>query len=269
MPNSNLAFGIDLSKWNTSTDGKKKVNFNTIAAHDPEVTFIAMRAGISWGYQDPWFNYYFTEAGRIDRVRMPYHVIFPGELASPQMDNFFRIMGEIDYSTTPLVLDLELHHNQSISTITKTTADCVRILTKRTDRIPIIYSRTTWINQFVQVSSLPPVHWWLAQYRWPLPSPAYTPEFTSPPRPLPRGVPTWLIHQTASRGKSIGAAAMRFMDYNRFNGSKNELLKFAGRKPVEPVICPVDFQPCDRASLRAQEGRGNLRNGNVRMNGER
>ena len=53
MSNENNAFGIDISRWNTSADGKKKVNFDTIAAHHPEVSFIAMRSGVSWGYQDP------------------------------------------------------------------------------------------------------------------------------------------------------------------------------------------------------------------------
>ncbi len=246
MPNSDFAFGIDLSRWNTSADGKKKVNFNTIAAHDPEVTFIAMRAGISWGYQDPWYSYYFAEAGRINRVRMPYHVLFPAQPAQSQMDNFFRIVGDIDYSITPLVLDLELDHGQTVTTITKTTADSVKIITNRTGRIPLIYSRTSWVNQFLHVPSLPPVHWWLAQYRWPVPAPLYTPEYPCPPNPLPRGVPAWLIHQTASRGKSIGAAAMRFMDYNRFNGSKIDLLKFIGIKPQEPIICPIDRHLCPR-----------------------
>ena len=39
----------------------KNVNFDTIAAHDPFVSFIGIRVGISWGYQDPWFNFYFSE----------------------------------------------------------------------------------------------------------------------------------------------------------------------------------------------------------------
>ena len=253
MPNTDYAFGIDLSKWNTSQDGQKKVDFDTIAAHDPEVTFISMRAGISWGYQDPWYSFYFEEAGRIGRVRMPYHVIYPAQPAARQMDNFFRIMGEIDFTVTPLVLDLELHHGQTVTTITRTTAECVRILTSRTGRIPIIYSRTTWVNQYLHVPSLPPVHWWLAQYRCALPWPAYTPEYPSPPNPLPRGVTTWLMHQTANRGKSIGAAAMHFMDYNRFNGSKADLLMFVGLPQQEPVICPLDGLPCAAVKLVAVE----------------
>lgn len=254
MPNSELAFGIDLSKWNTSADGRRKVDFDAIAAHQPRVAFIGMRAGISWGYQDPWYAYYFQEAARIDRVRLPYHVLFPGQPAQAQMDNFFRILGEIDFSTVPLVLDLELDHGQTVGRITQTTADCLRILTSRTGRTPIIYSRAEWVNRFLRAAALPPAYWWLAQYRFSLPFPLYTPEYPSPPT-LPGGVTTWDFHQTSQRGKSIGAAAMHYMDYNRFNGSEEGLRAFAGLvEPPTPVTCPLDDQPCSGGKYRADVG---------------
>ena len=245
MPNTNLAFGIDLSRYNTSADGKLKPDFDIIAAHKPEVVFIAMRASISWGYQDPWFSYYFSEATRINRVRLAYHVLFPGESPSVQMDNFFRILGDIDLEYTPLVLDLELHHNHTVNTITKCTSEAVKIIKERSGRIPFIYSRAGWINQYVKVSDLPPVHWWLAQYRWSRPYPLFTLEYESPPA-LPSGVSTWTIHQTANRGASIGAKAMHYMDYNRWNGTKLDVYNFIGQSYHEPLICPIDHQPCPR-----------------------
>ncbi|KUK92350.1 MAG: Lysozyme M1, partial [Anaerolineaceae bacterium 46_22] len=217
---------------------------------DPEVSFIAMRSGVSWGYQDPWFPFYMAEAKRINRVRLAYHVLFPGENPISQMDNFFKILGDIDYQKVPLVLDLELDHGQSKRRITDTTADAVNIIIKRTGTKPFIYSRASWINQFLIVSELPPVYWWLAQYRWPLPYPLFTPEYPTPPT-LPAslhsssGVTTWTIHQTANRGASIGAKAMHFMDYNRFNGTKDQLLKFAGHAQ-QPLLCPIDSKPCPR-----------------------
>jgi GH25 family lysozyme M1 (1,4-beta-N-acetylmuramidase) len=249
MPNTNLAFGIDLSRYNTSPDGKIKVNFDTIAAHNPEVVFIAMRAGISWGYQDPWFAYYFQEAGRIGRVRLAYHVLYPGESPQAQMDNLFRILGDIDYAVTPLVLDLELDHGQTVSRITKCTGDSLKIIQERSGRIPIIYSRASWVNQFLRVSDLPAVDWWLAQYLWPRPYPLLTPEYPCPPA-IPNGVSSakhsssWLVHQTASRGASIGAKANYFMDYNRWNGDKSTVLNYVNQQEMIPVTCPLDNLPC-------------------------
>ena len=245
MPNSALAFGIDISKYNTSPDGRQKPDFDIIAAHQPDVVFIAMRAGISWGYQDPWFSHYFSEATRINRVRIAYHVLYPGECPSAQMDNFFRILGKIDFETVPLVLDLELHHNQSVSRITQCTIDALNIIKERSGRIPFIYSRASWVNRYLKVSVLPPVHWWLAQYRYSWPYPLYTPEYESPPV-LPSGVFCWTIHQTAMRGKSIGAKSMHYMDYNRWNGTKKGVLNFIGQKYLVPLTCPVDNQPCPR-----------------------
>jgi len=242
MPNTEFAFGIDLSRYNTSPDGKTKVDFDVIAAREPEVVFIAMRAGISWGYQDPWFAYYFAEAGRIGRARLAYHVLYPGESAQAQMDNFFRILGGADLGCTPLVLDLELDHGQSVSQITRCTGDSLAIIRERTGRTPIIYSRAGWVNQYLRVVELPSVHWWLAQYRWPRPYPLYTPDYPCPPA-LPAGVESWLLHQTAARGASIGARAAYFMDYDRWNGDKADVMDFIGNVP-QAVICPLDGTVC-------------------------
>ena len=247
MTDKNLAFGIDISRYNTSADGRLKMDFAQVASHDPAVSFIGMRAGISWGYQDPWFSFYFQEAMRINRVCLPYHVLYPGEPAISQMDNFFRIVGTIDFERVPLVLDLELSHGQSVSRITETTAKAIQTLTRRTGRKPILYSRSSWVNQYLRVSALPPVHWWLAQYLWARPYPLYTPEYPSPPDPLPHGVSTWLIHQTTARGKSIGTLARHYMDYNRFNGSQAGLREFIGQPDNMPATCPFDDLPCERA----------------------
>ncbi|MBG0785568.1 MAG: hypothetical protein H0S79_10745 [Anaerolineaceae bacterium] len=243
MDNKDFAFGIDLSRYNTSPDGKQQVDFDVIAAHDPEVVFIAMRAGISWGYQDPWFATYFEEAKRIGRARLAYHVLYPGESPQAQMDNLFRILGEADLARTPLVLDLELDHGQTASRITATTAAACEIIRARTGRKPVLYSRAGWVNQFLRLADLPPVHWWLAQYRWPRPYPLTTPEYPCPPA-LPEGVASWLVHQTASRGASIGAKAAHFMDYNRWNGSREDVLAYVGESLAEPVVCPLDGAIC-------------------------
>lgn len=243
MVNDNYAFGVDISRYNTSPDGRVRVDFDRIAAHQPRVVFIGMRAGISWGYQDPWFSTYFAEAGRIGRARLAYHVLYPGEPAQAQMDNFFRILGAADLARTPLVLDLELDHGQTPARITATTADSCRIITERTGRTPVLYSRAGWVDPFLRVSDLPPVHWWLAQYCWPRPYPLATPEHECPPA-LPQGVTDWLVHQTAARGLSIGAPAAHYMDYDRWNGDEAAVWDFVGGAAPQAFRCPVDGETC-------------------------
>ena len=74
-----LPFGIDISKYQYSSDGKQKPNFDTINA---TCDFVAVRAGISWGYTDPWFAYSWAH---ILKPRLAYHVIYPGEDAGRQV----------------------------------------------------------------------------------------------------------------------------------------------------------------------------------------
>jgi hypothetical protein len=39
---------------------------------------------------------------------------------------------------------------------------------------------------------------------------------------------------------------MHYMDYNRWNGTKSDLLAFIGQQPKQPITCPIDNQPCYR-----------------------
>ena len=95
-------------------------------------------------------------------------------------------------------------------------------------RYPIIYSRASWINRFVDVSQLPDVDWWLAHYLKALPYPQFTPE-KSPPPALPRGVTKWLIHQTCEKGNGAEyGVASHYVDLDRWNGSSDDILAYFG-----------------------------------------
>ena len=243
------AFGVDLSRFNTSADGRQKVDFNQLAAHQPRVSFIAMRAGISWAYQDPWFVYYFSEAARIGAFRLPYHVLHPAESARAQMDHFLRIVGEEALGQVRLVLDVELDHQQPTERITDTLLSCLHILQARTGRLPIVYSRAGWVDAHLAVKDLPELDWWMAQYLWQRPYPLYTPEYPCPPL-LPKGVRTWLIHQTANRAPAIGSPNF-YMDYNRWHGDEAALrVYFGAANPGRAVICPLDGAVCPVLSPR-------------------
>ncbi len=243
--NQDYAFGIDLSRYNVSADLKSWPNFDLIGQHVPKVSFVAMRAGVSWGYRDPAFKRFYEESTRIGACVLPYHALYPGEPALKQMNHFLRILEGIDLETVRLVLDVELVHEQSRLMITNTLLACLELLEQETGRYPIVYSRAMWIDEHVHISALPKVDWWLAQYYARRPWPEYTPEFPCPPR-MPKGVDTWLIHQTAERSPAIGGVG-HFMDYDRWNGTEAELLAYFGRGvAVEPSLCPVDGLACPR-----------------------
>ncbi len=221
--------GIDISKYQYSSDGSKKPNFDIINA---KCAFVGVRAGISWGYVDPWFRYTWEH---LSVPRMAYHVIYPGEDARRQTDHFLSIVkpGEHDR----LVLDVELDHGYSKARITDTLLECLALILENTGRYPVIYSRANWVNQFLDVSRLPKLDWWLAGYRYPLPYPLYTPEATPPPT-LPKGVDNWLIHQTCERGNgSEFGVASHYIDIDRWNIGNKEIAAFFGlteELPPEP-----------------------------------
>lgn len=222
-----LPFGIDISKYQYSSDGKQKPDFDKINA---TCDFVAVRAGISWGYTDPWFSYSWQH---LDVPRLAYHVVYPGEFASRQMGHFLNIVNPQEHDR--LVLDLELDHGYSKARITQTVNDCLAYILSNTGRYPVIYSRASWVNQFLDVSSLPSeVDWWLAHYLARRPYPLFTPERPSPPT-LPIGVNNWLIHQTGEKGNG-GQVGVRsyYVDTNRFNGTQDELLAYFGLGEVVP-----------------------------------
>ena len=224
------AFGIDISKYNTSQDGSKKPDFDKVKQ---TCSFVAVRSGISWGYADPWFAYSWENLKGTNRLA--YHVLYPGEQPASQMDNLFKIVGDADWEHDRLVLDVELDHSQPKAQITYTTAQCMKLCKARTGMYPIIYSRAGWVNEHMNVGDMPVADWWLAQYLFARPYPLYTPEKKSPPL-LPNGVTTWLIHQTAEKysGASVGVAS-HYVDSNRWNGDLMTMLEYFNRDVVVPT----------------------------------
>ena len=250
------AYGVDISKHNFSADGKRKVNFTIL---NPQIFFCGVRACISWGYTDPWFAY---SRANLTEPLLAYHVTYPGEDANRQMDHFLRTVNPGEHDR--LVLDLELDHGYGKARITQAVNACVERLKAETGRYPVIYSRASWVDAFLEVADLPVVDWWLANYLTHRPAPLFTPEHAGPPL-LPKGVSTWLIHQTGERGngKAHGVASY-YVDQNRWNGTAESVLAYFGLAEDTPEPEPepeetlfnarvIDIAP-DRLRVRAAPG---------------
>lgn len=237
-----LPFGIDISAYQYSQDGSRKPDFDLI---NEKCDFVAVRAGISWGYTDKWFSYSWSH---VLRPRLAYHVVYPGESATAQMKHFLNIVHPTQNDR--LVLDMELDHGYSKARITKTLVDCMNIIQTETGRYPVIYSRAYWINQFVDVNALPEkTDWWLANYLRSNPDPYFTPEMTPPPM-LPNGVKNWLIHQTSKEqdGSAVGVVS-HYVDTNRWNGTHDELLAYFGLGEETPEPEPEPQEPLFQARV--------------------
>lgn len=219
-------YGTDISKYNHNKDDINLTNFDLM---NLRCDFIAVRAGISWGYIDPCFH---DSWERIYKPRLAYHVIYPGESGQRQADHFLNIVKPTEHDR--LVLDAELVHGLSKEKITDTFIEALNYIWDNTGRYPIMYSRAQWVNLYLNTSRLPKLDWWLAGYLNPKPEPQFTPELPPPPA-LPKGVSTWLIHQTAekSKGKDVGVFS-HYVDSDRWNGTKQSLLSYFGLTEEAP-----------------------------------
>lgn len=215
---NDYAFGIDISHWNGA------VNFDVIRAHQPKVCFIAAKATESDYFKDDKFDYNWAEMKRIGVGRIAYHFMRFDVSGESQAEKLLSATQDWDWEHDRLALDCEAEGAQTASEITGIVNSCAEILNHTTGRYPIIYSRAEWVNRKMITSWMPEYSWWLANYLKPLPKPLYTAE-KMPPPPLPKGVSTWLIHQTGSRGKSIGAPS-HYMDYDRWNGTEADVRRY-------------------------------------------
>lgn len=221
-------YGVDISRYQYSSDGSVKMDFDKLVLHQNKPRYIGIRAGVSWGYTDAWFSRSFSEAKRVGLYRMPYHVVYFGESAQAQVDNFFKIAADADWNHDRPVLDLEVAGSNTKERITATTIQVMEIIKQWTGFYPILYSRKGWVDQYLTVGSLPTCDWWLASYLTSLAYPAFTPEMPPPPY-MPVGVTKWVFHQTSSKGDGVShGAASHYIDQNRFNGDDAALDAYFG-----------------------------------------
>lgn len=233
-----LPFGIDISKHQGVNDyAKMKAN----------AAFVFVKATESWGYVDPKFvsNWQGLAGHRRGAYVYVYLSEDPLRQANHLIDTVTRV--GVDWRYDRLVLDLEKSgHGLSKAEVARRVLIMMERIKEVTGRYPILYSRASWVNDNMLVTDprIANADWWLAHYLTHRPYPLYTPEKASPPT-LPRGVSSWLIHQTGERGngKAHGVASY-YVDQNRWNTDNQEISAFFGNTEEEPpVVIPPEIEP--------------------------
>jgi len=173
---------------------------------------VAIRAGISWGYEDPRFKENWDKAEGM--YRTSYHVLYPDQPILRQADNWFRIHPEIDI--IPRVIDLEIQRDCTARTIAQQVWQMSNIVAKEDGVRPIIYSRYLLINNWLRDWSdvqLNIHYYWLAQYTW-----DRVREHPGPPT-LPHHITEdrILLHQTADKKAGFsGEVESKSVDWDRW-----------------------------------------------------
>lgn len=229
-------FGIDVSRY----DGL--INYDAVLARTPTVEFLAFRSTISYGYADPFF--YPNWAGA--RIRCPgvpraaYHVLYPGEDITRQVDNIDRAVGEdFDVDHDRVVIDAELDHGQTRATITGAIDRMANEIKKRFWHLPLLYSRPYWLNEHTHGVTLNYLETWLAQYLTKMIWQRYAREHPGPVM-LPAGFTRpALIHQTGDKCQPFCATTTKqYQDYNRAR-DRAALRAFFGYAAPAPQPAPA------------------------------
>lgn len=217
-------FGIDVSRY------QGVIDWGVIKAHVPTVRFVGIRATISWGYVDPFFGSNWKQARGI--ARTAYHVVYPKESVQKQCDNLLLAVGS-DLGELPLTLDVELDHSASPAQIQDTVWRSCLYIEARAGKMPLMYSRKQWLEQFLigpgktTPAWLNELYHWLALY---LMSGAEHPGPALPPKGVDAG--RVLIHQTSGSATPFGVESKE-LDYNRWQGPEALFLEMTGGEPTE------------------------------------
>ncbi len=234
-----FAFGIDISQYQCYPDDSKLIDFNCLKQHEPKISFIIARATVSWGYKDTRFDWYWQEMQRIGVCRAAYHFAYPSQDYKRQANWFLATVNPQEHDR--LAIDLEVVQGVGKIAMTDFANALISYIQECTGKRPILYSRKQWLEDYLYPDRLVPVDLWLAQYA--NVQGAYAPEKTPPPD-LPKGFSTWLIHQTGGYCKPFCNAASKVLDYDRWNGTEEDVRTYFGyTEQPEPPTPPEPPDP--------------------------
>jgi len=215
--------GIDISKWDGNWDANK--------AKSQGATFAFIKASQAT-YTDPQFLLNWQKAKDAGLLRGAYHYL---DYTKPGKDqaNAFADLIKSDPGELPPVIDYEQRRtDNNPSAALGFLRDCLDQLMTRTElftdaqlKKPMLYTSSGFWAEYGDMTKS---EYWL---QYPLWLAAYT---TSMTPLLPSPWPLWKFWQFTAKGPGeIFGSECLTMDMNRFNGTLNELLEFAGvRIPV-------------------------------------
>ncbi|NJC96227.1 MAG: hypothetical protein C3F07_05190 [Anaerolineales bacterium] len=211
--------GIDVSYWNSGIDWPK------VRATGQRFVFIKATEGDY--YADPTFDDNWVGAKSAGLLRGAYHFFRANVDPKRQAKKFIDSVKSMkDNGELPSVLDLETHDGQAKDRIIARAKTWLDEVENAFGKKPIIYSGQYFLQDYFSEAGGGPPGWakdyplWLAQY------PNVYVEGSQPY--LPRGWFKWTFWQYSEKGRLNGINAS--VDLNVFNGTLEELYKFAGAK---------------------------------------
>ena len=223
--------GIDVSYWDSGIDWPK------VRATGQRFMFAKATEGDF--YADPTFPTNWSGAKAAGLLRGAYHFFRCNVDPKKQAKKFIDYVKKTnDNGELPPVLDLESNDGQTKDKVISRAKTWLDEVEKAFGRKPIIYSGQYFLQDYFSEAGGGPPKWakdyplWLAQY----PN-----TYVDGQQPyLPRGWFAWTIWQYSEKGKVNGINAN--VDMNVFNGTLEELYKFAKAE----MTTPVDPEPVEK-----------------------
>ena len=209
--------GIDVSYWDSGIDWPK------VRATGQRFMFTKATEGDF--YADPTFAANWSGAKSAGLLRGAYHFFRANVDPKQQAKKFIDYVKKVkDDGELPPVLDLESNDGQTKDKVISRAKTWLDEVEKAFGKKPIIYSGQYFLQDYLSEAGGGPPKWakdyplWLAQY----PN-----SYVDGQQPyLPRGWFKWTIWQYSEKGSVNGINAS--VDLNVFNGTLEELYKFAG-----------------------------------------
>lgn len=213
--------GVDVSYWDSGIDWPK------VRATGQRFMFTKATEGDF--YADPTFAANWSGAKAAGLLRGAYHFFRCNVDPNKQAKKFIDYVKTVkDNGELPPVLDLESHDGQPKDKIISRAKTWLDEVEKAFGRKPIIYSGQYFLQDYFSEAGGGPPKWakdyplWLAQY----PN-----TYVDGQQPfLPRGWFKWTFWQYSEKGRVNGINAS--VDLNVFNGTLEELYKFAGAQII-------------------------------------
>ncbi|MSP61440.1 MAG: glycoside hydrolase family 25 protein [Myxococcales bacterium] len=211
-PKGPVLEGIDISHWQGSIDWAK------VKAGGKH--FAIMKATEGTGYTDPTFKGHWGAAKANGVVRGAYHFFRANIDPVQQADHFLSVAGAPGAGDLPLVADVETADGQSGAVISQRVLAFLVRLEQKSGRVPMIYTSPGFFGGTMgNPKGFEKYHLWVAHWQVNCPN-------------VPGSWTNWPFWQYTSKGTVPGIAGN--VDLDRFNGSLNDLMTFAGNGPCKP-----------------------------------
>ncbi|MBN2005792.1 MAG: glycoside hydrolase family 25 protein [Anaerolineae bacterium] len=213
------AKGIDVSRYQGAIDWTQVAQAG--------YSFAALRATIGDYYTDPRFVENWAGAQSNAILTTAYHVVKPGIAADAQMMRLFDALSD-RRPDLPLALDVELKDAETAQRVLDMTRACLEILVGEGYRA-IVYTGA-WFWNTLPVAA---IEWDDDADLW---TAAYTAESYMLQKAWPRGwqAGNWRFWQHSNKGRVPGIVGD--VDLDVFNGSLNDLLRYAGKSKTPPEL---------------------------------